>query len=116
MVRRVTYDLSDTHYCMLNGCILCLDMNKVPLPSHQRGSVTIYTVRIFGDGTFVGQGSPICTTSPCLYIYQVSAFAASYTIYVASINGDGAMSPEKSTTINGETTCWEIREPMGSVI
>ena len=94
-----------THYC--SDCIIWLVIKYNIIASHQRGSVTIfdYTVRIFRDGTFVGQGSPICTTSPCLYIYPVSAFAASYTVYVASINGDGAVSPEMITTIYGETTC-----------
>ena len=60
------------------------------------------TVRVVSDGAFVGQGSTTCTTSPCLYVQQVSAFATNYTIFVASINGDGAVGPEISTTIYGE--------------
>ena len=60
------------------------------------------TVRVVSDGAFVGQGSTTCTTSPCLYVQQVSAFATNYTIFVASINGDGAVGPESSTTIYGE--------------
>ena len=59
----------------------------------------MYTVRVVSDGTSVGQGSTTCTTSPCLYVQQVSVFATNYTIFVASINGDGAVGPENSTTI-----------------
>ena len=54
----------------------------------------MYTVRVVSDGASVGQGSTTCTTSPCLYVQQVSAFATNYTIFVASINGDGAVGPE----------------------
>ena len=64
--------------------------------------MTRYTVRVVSDGAFVGQGSTTCTTSPCLYVQQVSAFATKYTIFVASINGDGAVGPENRTTIYGE--------------
>ena len=63
----------------------------------------MYTVRVVaGDGTSVGQGSAQCTTSPCFYVQQVSAIATSYTISVASINGDGTVGPMNSTTVNGE--------------
>ena len=64
--------------------------------------MTMYTVRVVSDGTSVGQGSTTCTTSPCLYVQQISVFATNYTIFVASINGDGAVGPENSTTIYGE--------------
>ena len=53
----------------------------------------MYTVRVVSDGASVGQGSTTCTTSPCLYVQQLSVFATSYTIFVASINGDGAVGP-----------------------
>eukprot|EP00731_Ephydatia_muelleri_P035287 Em0112g2a len=64
------------------------------------GSVTMYKVRVVGNGVSVGQGSATCTTSPCLYVQQVYVPATSYTIFVASRNGDGAVGPENSTTIN----------------
>ena len=64
--------------------------------------MTMYTVRVVSYGAFVGQGSTTCTTSPCLYAQQISVFATNYTIFVASVNGDGAVGPENSTTIYGE--------------
>ena len=61
----------------------------------------MYTVRVVGDGTSVGKGTTNCTTSTCLYVQEVSTFATSYVIFIASINGDGDMGTETSTTING---------------
>ena len=61
--------------------------------------MTMYTVRV------VGNGAPVnltCTTSPCLYVQQVYVPATSYTIFVASINGDGAVGPESNATIYGQ--------------
>ena len=66
----------------------------------QGGSVSVYTVRVIGDGgAFVGHGSTKCTTSPCLYVQQVYVSDTSYTIFVASINGDGEEGPENNITI-----------------
>eukprot|EP00731_Ephydatia_muelleri_P011154 Em0006g48a len=65
------------------------------------GSVSVYTVRVVGDGgTSVGHGSTKCTTSPCLFVQQVNVPATSYTIFVASINGDGEEGPENNSTVN----------------
>ena len=61
----------------------------------------MYTVRVVGDGTFVGKGTTNCTTSSCLYVQEISTFATSYVIFVASINGDGDVGTETSTIING---------------
>ena len=61
----------------------------------------MYAVRVFGDGTFIGEGTTNCTTSTCLYVQEISTFATSYVIFVASINGDGVVGPESITTING---------------
>ena len=62
----------------------------------------MYTVRVVGDGTSVGQGCTVCTTSPCFYVQQVSAIATNITISVAAINGDGVSGSQYSTTIYSE--------------
>ena len=68
--------------------------------------MSVYTVRVVGDGaTSVGRGSTKCTTSPCLYVQQVYISASSYTISVASINGDGEEGPENDITISSK---WQI--------
>ena len=59
----------------------------------------MYTVRVVGNGTSVGQGCTVCTTSPCFYVQQVSAIATNTTIYV---NGDEILGLQYSTTIHGE--------------
>ena len=64
--------------------------------------MTMYTVRVVGNGASAGPTTTTCTTSPCLYVQQVYVPATSYTIFVASINGDGAVGPENSTTIYGQ--------------
>ena len=64
--------------------------------------MTMYTVRVVGNGASVGPTTTTCTTSPCLYVQQVYVTATSYTIFVASINGDGVVGPENSTTIYGQ--------------
>ena len=67
--------------------------------------MSVYTVRVVGDGsTSVGHGSTKCTTSPCLFVQQVNVPATSYTIFVASINGDGEESSENNTTVNSKDT------------
>ena len=59
-------------------------------------------MRVVGDGgTSVGHGSTKCTTSPCLFVQQVNVPATSYTIFVASINGDGEEGPENNITVSG---------------
>ena len=63
----------------------------------------MYTVRVVGDGTSVGQGCTVCTTSPCFYVQQVSAIATNITISVAVVNGDGVSGAQNSTTIYGES-------------
>eukprot|EP00731_Ephydatia_muelleri_P011622 Em0006g516a len=80
-----------------NNTLHHLEISWIPLG----GSVSVYTVRVVGTGgTSVGQGSTKCTTSPCLYTQQVSVFASSYTIIVASINGAGDEDPYSTITIN----------------
>ena len=62
--------------------------------------MSVYTVRVVGDGgTSVGHGSTKCTTSLCLFVQQVNVPATSYTIFVASINGDGEEGPENYITL-----------------
>ena len=61
----------------------------------------MYTVRVAGDGTSVGEGTTNCTTSTCLYVLEIPTFATSYAIFVASINGDGDVGPDNNSTING---------------
>ena len=64
--------------------------------------MTKYNVNVENDGNIIGHGSTSCTTSPCVYVQQVSALASSYNISVASINEDGSIGPANSTIINGE--------------
>ena len=61
----------------------------------------MYTVRVIGDGTSVGEGTINCTTSTCLYVQEITTFATSYVILIASINGDGDVGTETSAIING---------------
>ena len=61
----------------------------------------MYTVKVVGDGTSVGEGTTNCTPSTCLYVQEVSTFATSYVIFVASINGDGYVGTESNLTVNG---------------
>ena len=61
----------------------------------------MYTVRVVGDGTSVGEGTTNCTTSTCLYVQEISTFATSYVIFVACINGDGYVGTESNLTVNG---------------
>ena len=61
----------------------------------------MYTVRILAGGVIIGPKTTNCTTSPCFYVQQVSNSATNYTIFVGSINGDGAAGPESKTTIYG---------------
>ena len=60
----------------------------------------MYTVRVVGDGTSVGEGTTNCTTSTCLYVLEIPTFATNV-IFVASINGDGVVGPANNSTING---------------
>ena len=77
--------------------------NDEPFGHLQGGSVTMYTVRVVGDGTFVGNGSTTCTTSPCIHSLYLKGYVSTtnYTIFIASINGDGDIGPENFSTING---------------
>eukprot|EP00731_Ephydatia_muelleri_P011186 Em0006g80a len=84
-----------------NNTLRHLEVSWIPLG----GSVSVYTVRVVGDGgTSVGHGSTKCTTSPCLFVQQVNVPATSYTIFVASINGDGEEGPENNITVSGTNT------------
>ncbi|KAL5500744.1 hypothetical protein EMCRGX_G012343 [Ephydatia muelleri] len=84
-----------------NNTLRHLEISWIPLG----GSVSVYTVRVVGDGgTSVGHGSTKCTTSPCLFVQQVNVPATSYTIFVASINGDGEEGPENNITVSGTNT------------
>ncbi|KAL5500733.1 hypothetical protein EMCRGX_G012329 [Ephydatia muelleri] len=84
-----------------NNTLRHLEISWIPVG----GSVSVYTVRVVGDGgTSVGHGSPKCTTSPCLFVQQVNVPATSYTIFVASINGDGEEGPENNITVSGTNT------------
>ena len=85
----------------------------------------MYTVRVVGDGgTSVGHGSTKCTTSPCLFVQQVNVSATSYTIFVASINGDGEEGPENNITVLGTSvqtyqsaqfTSFDVHDVFGCV-
>ena len=61
--------------------------------------MTTYTVRVVGADGSVGQGCTVCTTSPCLYVHQVTHVAVYYNIYVTSIHPDGTLGPQNSTTL-----------------
>ena len=62
--------------------------------------MTIYTVRVVGAGGSVGQGCTVCTTSSCLYVHQVTHVAVYYNISVTSINPDGTLGTQNSTTFS----------------
>ena len=63
----------------------------------------MYTVRVVGNGTFVGESTTNCTTSPCVHsqYLKVHVPTTNYNIFVSSINGDGVVGPENNSTING---------------
>ena len=58
--------------------------------------MTIYTVKVLGADGSVGQGCTVCTTSPCLYVYQITHVAVYYNISVAYINPDGTLGSQNS--------------------
>ena len=62
--------------------------------------MTTYTVRVVGADGSVGQGCTVCTTSPCLYVHQVTHMATNYSIFVTSINQDGTLGSQNSTTFS----------------
>ena len=62
--------------------------------------MTIYTLRVVGADGSVGQGCTVCTTSPCLYVHQVTHVARNYSIYVTAINQDGTLGSQNSTTFS----------------
>eukprot|EP00731_Ephydatia_muelleri_P003815 Em0001g3815a len=75
---------------------LCqLEISWIPVG----GNVTIYTVRVVGADGSVGQGCTVCTTSPCLYVHQVTDVTKNYSIFVTSVNQDGTLGSQNSTTI-----------------
>ena len=71
--------------------------------------MTTYTVRVVGADGSVGQGCTVCTTSPCLYVHQVTHVAVYYNISVTSIYQDGTSGPQNSTTLG------EWKHPLGGV-
>ena len=64
--------------------------------------MTTYTVRVVGADGSVGQGCTVCTTSPCLYVHQVTHVAVYYNISVTSKNPVGTVGSLKfnSTTFS----------------
>ena len=65
----------------------------------QGDNVTTYTVRVVGADGSVGQGCTVCTTSPCLYVHQVTHKAVYYNISVTSIYQDANFGLQNSTTL-----------------
>ena len=66
--------------------------------------MTMYIVRVVGDGTFVGQGNASCSAVVCLLIMypEKSVIATKYNVFLASINGYGDVGPESNSTISGQ--------------
>ena len=66
----------------------------------------MYTVRVVGDGTSIGQGIANCSALVCSFIMHpqisVTASAVKYTTFLASINGYGNKGPESNSTISGQ--------------
>ena len=58
------------------------------LHSLQEDNVTWYIVRVVGSDSSVGAGLTVCTTSPCVYVHQVTHVANKYNIIVTSIDQD----------------------------
>ena len=61
--------------------------------------MTWYIIKIVGNDSSVGQGFTACTTSPCVYVHQVMHTSNTYTVFVTSINRDGILGSQNSTTI-----------------
>lgn len=66
------------------------------------GSVTVYKVRVVGDGVPVGNGSSNCTASTCSLTLtpEKSNIATIYSIFVASVNGHGSVGLENSSNVH----------------
>ena len=62
--------------------------------------MTIYTVRVVGADSSVGQGYTLCTISPCLYVHQVTHATKNYSIFVTSINQDGILGSQNIITFS----------------
>ena len=60
--------------------------------------MTLYQVRVVGSDSSDDLNSTVCTTSPCIYVHQVTHLANNYSIYVSSINQDATLGSENSTT------------------
>ncbi|KAL5515830.1 hypothetical protein EMCRGX_G001054 [Ephydatia muelleri] len=80
-----------------------LDISWIPVG----GNVTIYTVSVLGADGSVGQGCTVCTTSPCLYVYQITHVAVYYNISVASINPDGTLGSQNSINFSSTNSIFQ---------
>ncbi|KAL5517975.1 hypothetical protein EMCRGX_G003632 [Ephydatia muelleri] len=80
-----------------------LEISWIPVADN----VTTYTVRVVGADGSVGQGCTVCTTSPCLYVYQVTHVAVYYNISVTSINPDGTLGSQNSTTFSSTNSIFQ---------
>ena len=62
--------------------------------------MTVCTVRVVGADGSVGPDCTDSTTSPCLYVHQVTHVAVYYNISVTSINPDGTLGSQNSVTFS----------------
>ena len=73
----------------------------------------MYTVRVVGADSSVGQGCTVCTTSPCLYVHHITHVAANYNISVTPINEDGRLGSQNSTTFRELTMHYKLMLAIG---
>ena len=67
--------------------------------------MTTYTVRVVGTDRAVGEACTFCSTTPCLYVHQITQIlhmTYNYSVLLTAINPDGTSGLQNSTTIYGE--------------
>eukprot|EP00731_Ephydatia_muelleri_P027499 Em0019g372a len=85
-----------------NNTLRHLEISWIPVG----GNVTTYTVRVVGTDRAVGEACTLCSTTPCLYVHQITPIAHmtyNYSVLLKAINPDGTSGLQNSTTIYGPT-------------
>ena len=63
----------------------------------------MYIVRVSSNGTYIGEGCTICTTSPCFYAQKITTLpTTNITIFVAHVEGVNAADPQNNTIFKSE--------------
>ncbi|KAL5479131.1 hypothetical protein EMCRGX_G022614 [Ephydatia muelleri] len=85
-----------------NNTLRHLEISWIPVG----GNVTTYTVRVVGTDRAVGEACTFCSTTPCLYVHQITQIlhmTYNYSVLLTAINPDGTSGLQNSTTIYGPT-------------